>query len=433
MARPKNSVPTYRLHKPSNTARCWLNGGWVTLGKYNSPESRAEYARILAELAVAPLPSAVGPAWVRAKDITVNELLLGFWRYAETHYRRADGTPTNELPQFRQTFQLLRDLYGHTPAAEFSPLALKAVREKMIEKNWNRKLVNQRIGRIRREFLWGVENEVVSPVVLQALAAVKGLQAGRTAARETDPVVPVADDRVEATLPFLRPAVRAMVRVQRLTGMRPGEVCQLRPCDLDTARPVWRFTPPQYKTKHRGKPLVITLGPKAQAELAAFAPADPTDYYFSPRRVVADLHAERGANRKTPRFVSHMTRNAGKRKAAPARVASAKYTVTSYGRAVSRACEKAFPPPAPLARRDDETEAAWWERLTEEQKQQVEEWRKEHHWHPNQLRHAHATEVRERFGLEAAQVALRHSRADVTQVYAERDLTLAEMVSLEMG
>jgi site-specific recombinase XerC len=75
----------------------------------------------------------------------------------------------------------------------------------------------------------------------------------------------------------------------------------------------------------------------------------------------------------------------------------------------------------------------WWERLTDEQKKEVEAWRKAHHWHPNQLRHAHATQVRERFGLEAAQVALGHSRADVTQVYAERNQTLAEKVSLEVG
>lgn len=113
MARPKNAVPTYRLHKPSGTARCWVGGRWVTLGKYNTPESRAEYARILAELAVAPVPtSVVAPV---TPDVTVNELLLGFWKYAENHYRRPDGTPTNELPQFRQTFRLVRELYGHTP------------------------------------------------------------------------------------------------------------------------------------------------------------------------------------------------------------------------------------------------------------------------------------------------------------------------------
>ena len=55
------------------------------------------------------------------------------------------------------------------------------------------------------------------------------------------------------------------------------------------------------------------------------------------------------------------------------------------------------------------------------------------HWHPHQLRHTHATEVRRRFGLEAAQAALGHSKADVTQLYAERDLALAAKVAAELG
>jgi site-specific recombinase XerC len=49
-------------------------------------------------------------------------------------------------------------------------------------------------------------------------------------------------------------------------------------------------------------------------------------------------------------------------------------------------------------------------------------------WHPNQLRHTVATEVRARFGLVAAQAVLGHAKADVTQVYAERDLTRAAEV-----
>jgi site-specific recombinase XerC len=58
---------------------------------------------------------------------------------------------------------------------------------------------------------------------------------------------------------------------------------------------------------------------------------------------------------------------------------------------------------------------------------------KAHRWHPNQLRHAYATQVRKDFGLEAAQVALGHSRADVTQVYAERDVGLAAAVAAKIG
>lgn len=54
-------------------------------------------------------------------------------------------------------------------------------------------------------------------------------------------------------------------------------------------------------------------------------------------------------------------------------------------------------------------------------------------WTPNQLRHSCATEVREKFGLEVAQVALGHSRADVTQIYAEWNLSLAHKVVAAIG
>ncbi|WP_390699367.1 tyrosine-type recombinase/integrase [Gemmata massiliana] len=54
-------------------------------------------------------------------------------------------------------------------------------------------------------------------------------------------------------------------------------------------------------------------------------------------------------------------------------------------------------------------------------------------WHPNQLRHTFGTEIRARFGLEAAQVLLGHTKANVTQVYAERDLSLAVRVAEQMG
>jgi site-specific recombinase XerC len=49
------------------------------------------------------------------------------------------------------------------------------------------------------------------------------------------------------------------------------------------------------------------------------------------------------------------------------------------------------------------------------------------------LRHSTATEIRRRFGLEAAQVVLGHSGANVTEVYAERDFELAMSVAKEIG
>lgn len=42
---------------------------------------------------------------------------------------------------------------------------------------------------------------------------------------------------------------------------------------------------------------------------------------------------------------------------------------------------------------------------------------------PNQLRHTAGTEIRRQFGSEAAQVIFGPSRAHVTQIYPERDLS----------
>lgn len=56
-----------------------------------------------------------------------------------------------------------------------------------------------------------------------------------------------------------------------------------------------------------------------------------------------------------------------------------------------------------------------------------------HHWHPPRLRHNYATRVRREFGLEAAQVLLGHTKADVTQVYAERDMSRAATVAAKIS
>ena len=48
-------------------------------------------------------------------------------------------------------------------------------------------------------------------------------------------------------------------------------------------------------------------------------------------------------------------------------------------------------------------------------------WRKDHRWHPHQLRHNAATELRREFGLEAARIILGHHSVAITEVYAEKD------------
>ena len=63
----------------------------------------------------------------------------------------------------------------------------------------------------------------------------------------------------------------------------------------------------------------------------------------------------------------------------------------------------------------------------------VKAWKKAHWWHVHQIRHTFGTEARKRYGLEAAQVLLGHRNIKVTEVYAERDLSLAAKAAAEIG
>ena len=414
MPRPKNLVPAYKLHKPTDTARSWVNGAWLSLGRYNSPESRQAHARLCAELAVgSPKPIKQAATASRpATEPTVDEIALAFWKHAEQHYRRADGTNTNELVEYRYTIRVLRELYGFTPAQAFGPLALKVTRTRMIELGWCRSLINNRIGKIRRLFKWAASEQLVPVTAYQGLTTVVGLQRGRTAAREPEAIGPVALEHVWATLPHLRPGVAAMAELQLLTGCRPGEVCAIRPIDIDMAGPVWLFKPPHHKMIHRGKSRVIAIGPRGQVLLKKFAPPTPEEFYFCPAREVASLRAEQAAARKTPRYPSHMKRNADKRLAMPKWVPGGSYTTSGYEHALRRAVGKA-------------------NRALIEASVDVSE----HvpNWHPNQLRHTHASAVRKRFSLEHAGAALGHSKMSATEIYAERDAGLAALVASEMG
>jgi hypothetical protein len=192
----KHRTPAYRQLKARNLAVVTIDGRDHYLGRYNSPESREQYDRLIAEWlangrrSIATptsdhLKSSVKPVGLANSGVTVNELILAFVTHPSTYYRRPDGTPTGEFGEYRRTLSLLRDLYGRTSAAAFGPLALKAVREKLVASEWCRGIINQRVDRIKRAFRWAVEQEIVSPTLYQGLGAVRGLQRARSTARET--------------------------------------------------------------------------------------------------------------------------------------------------------------------------------------------------------------------------------------------------------
>jgi len=228
MPKLKNALPKYRRHRASGQAVVAIGGHDVYLGKYGTTKSKTEYDRVVGEWVSQGRP----PLGGIEKALTVSDLSLRYWRHAERYYVK-NGRQTDEVACIRAALRHVKALYGRTDAADFGPLALKAVRERMIGSGNARKYVNKQVGRIKRMFSWGVENELIPATVAYGLREVKGLTEGRTEARETAPVEPVDDEVVNRTVEYLPIPVAAMVRFQRLTGCRPEDVCRMRPCDLD--------------------------------------------------------------------------------------------------------------------------------------------------------------------------------------------------------
>jgi integrase len=430
-------IPSLRRHRPSHQGVVTLNGHDVYLGLWPDrlrkppPEVKTHYDAVVAEWLASGrrgIPGQVKPA----EPVTVSQLIDAFWKHAQQHYRDEEGNPTSEQNDFRISLRPLRHLYAQLPAAEFSPLKLKAVRQLMIDgyqhpkygpqEKLSRGVINMRIRRIVRMFKWAVSEELVPPDVLHGLHAVRGLEKGRTEAHETEPVTPVALAHVEATVPFLNRQVGAMVQLLRYTGMRPAEVCFMRTCDIDMTGQTWLYRPRRHKTAHRGKPRIIALGPKAKEILRPFLRTELEAFLFSPAEAEAERRASREAERKTPRSCGN--RRGTNRKKKPRKTAGPRYTPSSFHHAITKAIERA--------------NAKLREKATEEAMMAARELPGEDamyvpHWFPYQLRHTFATEVRRQHGLEASQVALGHASADVTQVYAERDLQLAVRVAEAMG
>lgn len=395
MARLKaGSVPGLRRHKATGRAVVELSGQLYYLGPWGSKTAAAEYDRVVGEwLARGRRPHVVvetdGP-------MTLVEVAAAYKRHAKSYYRK-NGQVTNEYNAIVSALRVACNLYGEDDADSFGPLKLQAVQQSMIRLGWCRNQINKQCGRIVRMFAWAVSQELVAANTAQALREVKGLHRDRTAARETGPVLPVGDATVNATLEHLPPIVAAMVRLQRLTGCRPEEVCLIRPCDVDTCESVWLYRPHSHKTTHHGRERIIAIGPRGQDVLRPYLLRDKSAYFFVPAEGERKRRAEAHEQRRTP--PTYGNGPGTNRKASPKRKAGERYTTDSYRRAIARACEAAG----------------------------VEQWA------PNRLRHAAATEIRKRFGLEAAQVTLGHATADVTQQYAERDLEKAAVVMAAIG
>jgi integrase len=358
MSTHKPKPPKYSLHKATGQARVRWAGRSIYLGVHNSPESLQRYHEFIASLdpETSTTEVASGSMPVPGQRLTVGRLVIAYFTHHVVTYYRKDEMPTSEVHVIQAALRPLLARFTDLPADQLGPLKLEMVRDDMIALGWARSTINRAVGIVVRAFKWAASKEMIPGGLVHSLKTLAALEQGRSLAVDRPPVLPVADRHIEEILGDVAPLVADVVRLMRLTGMRPGEAVGMKSSLLDRSDPsLWIYNA-KSKTEHHGKPRPIPIGPQAQAIiLARLLKAD--DGYLFPIK---------GA---------------------------------SLRRAVNRACQRAGIPP----------------------------------WTPNRIRHTVGTEVRAKYGLEAAQVLLGHSDAYVTQTYAERDLAKAADVARKIG
>lgn len=385
MPRPRNLFPQYSLHKKSGLARCVWQGDTVYLGKHNTPESFAAYNQILA------LFNLTGKIKKEERLITVDELVNQFLNYLKA----SKEVSQNEIKNMGFGLRYVQRLFGNLPANNFKVAQMILVRDQMVENGLRRTTVVKYQRYINRCWRWGVRSELVTGTTFENLKSLESLKKNRSHAKESDKVKPVKWEDVAALESFVCRQIWAMILLQWHTGMRPGEVVLITPADIQKHDHIWIYRPHRHKTDYRGKDRIIAIGKKAQEVLNPWLCRPNETPCFSPGESQGERYQQMRASRKSKVQPSQLDRSKSDPKRAPGQA----YQVSSYRRAITKACEKA----------------------------QVETWT------PNQIRHTFATRVRKEFGLDAAQVALGHEHANVTQIYAEKDIEVIKKIAEKLG
>lgn len=276
VSRRPNPLPRYVLHS-SGRARIYFDKEFRYLpGPYGSPESWArfhELCEVVAATGKLPPDDAK-----KQQPLTVQELGYRYLTYCVNYYGCTANR--NEAVNLKYAVESLTLLFGSRLADSITPSDLKAVRKALINKGHVRRSINKRAVQIVALYKWAVEEGLVPADVWHRLQAVKTIAPGREGAVDNEPVEPVPENVLAATLAELPADKQAAIRVQRLTGMRSGELLRMTPAQVDMTGQHWIYTLDTHKTRaHIGDTYILIPAPAA-AILLERMPAKPDQPWF---------------------------------------------------------------------------------------------------------------------------------------------------------
>ncbi len=394
------------LHKSSGQARVVLAGVEHYLGVWGTADSHARYAELVKRwLADGKRPQRQAPTVAQAV-LTLRALFDQFLAHADASGRYwKNGAPTTQRAQFLWVADSLTSTLGALPVAKLTEAALIAWRD-VLEQNRKRTRsgINRLVAAALQVLRWGRSRGLVPKPVWADVSVIEPLKRGEVGDRPEKgrPRRAVTAAEAEQVAAKACRQVGAMIRLQALCGMRPGEVCAMRWCDIDKS-PIpgdttgcWTYIVPNGKTSHHGHVTRYLLPAVAQEILLQF-PALPLAYIFSPTTAMEERRAKLRSGRKTKLTPSQHHRDSVAR-----RDYATRWGLNEYRHAVDRACARAGVP-----------------RFT-----------------PHELRHGFVTWAANTLSLTAAAAAANHRNLTTTQGYVhvrqEDALAVAAAVEARM-
>jgi integrase len=303
---------------------------------------------------------------------TVRDLANAWLAWLEARNRKR-GQETTHVERARRVAGEVAALYGSEPAAGFRPTWMRTLAGTWKARGLVTLTTNQYLSTVRQLVKWGVKMELIPAEALVRVQAAGGVS-WRDGFEVPEKVGPVPEDVLAATLAAFSTSlrgrqVRDLLFLMRHSGMRPAEACSMRAGDIEQSLDVWIYRVASDWNKVEHKGIVRIVPLGSRC------------------REVISPWLERAKRINDGGY--YLFRN----------LAGGPCRVNSLRNAVYQACDRA--------------------RVTR--------------WSPGALRHNYATEVRSKFGIEAARVALGHSDAGTTLIYAERDLTLARKIAEALG
>lgn len=397
-------APKLSRHQKRNYAYITVNRKQIYLGVWGSEESYQNYLNFLRK-------GGYGEQDFKEKLGGIS--LVGLVREYIKDYQTRSKKNKSDLNTFKRIEKRILKCMPEKKAEDFRIKDLETIRDSFQNEGFKRNqeqceysrgYLNKIVIRIKTMINWGAGKELISHEVSDRLKYLIPLKKGRTKAKEPKRKRIVPEYEFKETCKYLSEYYKDIVEIIRYTGMRPSELCNMKVKDIKTSAEVWLYCPGEHKTEESGKERFIGFGKEAKCILKKHLKnRNPEEYVFTPKRAMVRKWEKDRKERKSKIQPSQIERSLN-RKNKRLKAFNDKLNVDSIGRRVKEACKKAMR-----------------EGVIKEM------------WTPYELRHTAISEVRVKFGAEAAQHFAGHSQLNTQRYYDHTAERIVEEIASRIG